>query len=138
MIQYEGGFGVPGSTFFIEISIPKGDFMASDKQFLNFFLDNLGNPSEITSKKMFGEYGVYYKGKICALICDNQLFIKPTDSGKNFIGNVVEAPPYPGAKNYFLIEDKLEDGEWLMELIKITFNELPEPKVKKRKIVKEK
>jgi len=30
-----------------------------------------------------------------------------------------------------LIEDKIEDREWLSELIKITYMELPAPKIKK-------
>ena len=50
-----------------------------------------------------------------------------------FIGDVVEAPAYPGARLSFLIEDKLEDREWLSQLIRITEKELPEPKPKKRK-----
>lgn len=50
---------------------------------------------------MFGEYGVYADGKIFGLICDNKLFVKPTISGREFIGNVVEAPPYEGAKPGF-------------------------------------
>jgi hypothetical protein len=47
---------------------------------------------------------------------------------------VEEAPPYPGAKLYFLISDKLEDCEWLSTLVGITVKELPEPKPKKKKI----
>ena len=49
------------------------------------------------------------------------------------IGEVVEAPPYPQAKLYFLIEDKFEDRDWLSNLIRITVKELPEPKPKKKK-----
>ena len=43
-----------------------------------------------------------------------------------------EAPPYKGAKNYFLVED-VEDAEALTKLVKATYEELPEPKPKKRK-----
>lgn len=82
---------------------------------------------------MFGEYALYSKGKVVALVCDNQLFIKPTDAGKSFIGDVVEAPPYPGAKLAFLIQDKIEDGEWLTQLITLTEKELPMPRPKSRK-----
>jgi len=46
---------------------------------------------------------------------------------------VHEAPPYTGAKNSFLIGDKIDDREWLSELVRITVLELPEPKPKKRK-----
>ncbi|HBX65324.1 MAG TPA: competence protein TfoX, partial [Balneolaceae bacterium] len=59
--------------------------------------------------------------------------VKPTQAGRDYIGNVIEAPPYKGAKNSFLIEDKLEDSEWLSELIRVTLKELPEPKKKKKK-----
>ena len=82
---------------------------------------------------MFGEYGIFADGKIFGLICDNKLFVKPTQAGRDYIGNVTEAPPYKGAKNSFLIEDKLEDSDWLSELIRITLKELPEPKKKKKK-----
>lgn len=82
---------------------------------------------------MFGEYGIYADGKLFALICDNKLFVKPTISGREFIGKVVEAPPYEGAKPSFLIEDKIEDSEWISELVRISLKELPEPKLKKKK-----
>ena len=107
--------------------------MASDKEFVDFVLDQIENAGEITARKMFGEYGVFSNGKIFALICDNKLFIKPTDSGRAFIQDVVEAPPYKGAKPSFLIKDKIEDRDWLSELVRISLKELPEPKPKKNK-----
>jgi len=108
--------------------------MASDKSFVDFITDQIENCGTITSRKMFGEYAVYCNGKVVALVCDNKLFIKPTAAGRNYIGgDLVEAPPYPGAKNSFLIEDKFEDREWISELVRITEAELPEPKVKKPK-----
>jgi TfoX/Sxy family transcriptional regulator of competence genes len=106
--------------------------MATDKSFIDFITDQLENDGRITTKKMFGEYAVYHDSKVVALVCDNRLFVKPTEGGRKFIGNVVEAPPYPGAKNSFLIEDQIEDREWLIELIRITAREVPEPKTKKK------
>lgn len=107
--------------------------MASDQKFVDFVLEQLENAGEVIAKKMFGEYGIYSDGKIFGLICDNKLFIKPTKSGQEFIGEVTEASPYPGAKPFFLIEDKIEDREWLSELIRISVDELPVPKPKKKK-----
>lgn len=101
--------------------------------FLDFVVDQIENAGQITYKKMFGEYAIYSDGKIFALVCDNKLFIKPTEAGRVFIRDVVEAPPYPGAKLSFLIEDKLEDRDWISNLVKITLDELPEPKPKKKK-----
>ena len=107
--------------------------MASDQKFVDYVLGQIENAGEITAKKMFGEYGIYADEKLFGLICDNKLFIKPTESGRAFIGNVVEAPPYEGAKPSFLIEDKIEDRAWLSELIRVTLKELPMPKPKKKK-----
>lgn len=107
--------------------------MASETIFLDFVVEQIKNSGEITAKKMFGEYSIYSDGKLFGLLCDNKLFIKPTNSGRKFIGNVVEAPPYEGAEPSFLIEDKIEDSEWLSELVSISLNELPAPKPKKKK-----
>src|SRR3982750_3819115 len=107
--------------------------MASDQNFVDFVMEQIKNAGEITAKKMFGEYGIYADGKLFGLICDNKLFIKPTISGREFIGDVVEAPPYEGAKPSFLIEEKIEDRDWLSELIRISLKELPPAKPKKKK-----
>ena len=104
--------------------------MASSQDFVNFLIDQIQGAGEITAKKMFGEYGIYSDGKIFGLVCDNKLFIKPTIAGKMFIGEPVEAPPYPGAKPSFLIEEQLEDSQWLSELIRVSLPELPMQKTK--------
>ena len=107
--------------------------MATDREFIDYILEQVESLENITAKKMFGEYGVFADKKIFGLVCDNKLFIKPTESGRAFIKDVVEAPPYPGAKNSFVIEDKIEDREWLCELIRISLPELPEPRPRKKK-----
>jgi DNA transformation protein and related proteins len=106
--------------------------MASRQETVDYILDLISSTGSVTAKKMFGEYALYHNTKVVALVCDDELFIKPTQSGRDFIGNVEEHPPYPGAKNYFLIPgDKLEDFEWLSQLVQITSSELPFPKKKK-------
>ena len=110
--------------------------MATNKEFVDFVLDQIETGELITAKKMFGEYGLFSNKKIFALICDNKLFIKPTAAGREFLGTPVEAPPYPGAKMSFLIDDKLEDRDWISQLTRITVKELPEPKPRKKKTKK--
>ena len=107
--------------------------MASDLSFVEFVMDQLEEDCAGTYKRMFGEFGLYSDGKFFGAICDNRLFIKPTDEGRAFIQDVVEAPPYPGAKPSFLIEDRIEDGAWLSELVRITARALPAPKPKKKR-----
>jgi len=106
--------------------------MASTQSFVDFVMDQIQGAGEITAKKMFGEYGIYSDGKLFGLVCDNRLFIKPTVAGREFIQNPVEAPPYPGAKLSFLIEDEIEDSQWLSILVKISLPELPMQKTKSK------
>ncbi len=107
--------------------------MATDLSFVEYVVDQLDEDCAVTYKKMFGEFGFFSDAKMFGMICDNRLFVKPTEGGRAFIEDVVEAPPYPGAKPIFLIEDQIEDAEWLSELVRITTRELPVPKPKKRK-----
>ena len=110
--------------------------MSSDLDFVEFVVDQIEQAGDISYRKMFGEYALYCRGKVVALICDNQLFIKPTEAGKSFIGNVVEAPANSGAKPSFLIEDQIENRDWISKLIILTEKELPEPKPKKKRVDK--
>ena len=106
--------------------------MATDPDFAEFVVDQLASDCQVTHRKMFGEYALYAGGKVVALICDNRLFVKPTEAGRKLIGTPVEAPPYPGGRPSFLIEDRIEDRVWLSELIRVTTEELPLPKSKPR------
>lgn len=104
--------------------------MASGLEFAKFVSDQLSGAGCITYRKMFGEYGVYCDGKIFALICDNQLYIKITESGRRICPGLPEMPPYNGARNYFLVAD-IEDRERLVKLVQATCQELPAVKPKK-------
>jgi TfoX/Sxy family transcriptional regulator of competence genes len=105
--------------------------MGSSQATVDFILEQIQAAGVVSARKMFGEYGLYCDGKFMAVVCDDRLYIKPTDAGRAFIGDVDEAPPYQGAKNYFHISgEKWDNSEWLSELIKVTTRELPLPKKK--------
>ena len=104
--------------------------MASNPEFVEYVADQLSDAGNITYRKMFGEYGMYCDGKIFALICDNQLFIKITDVGRQLATELETAPPYDGAKDYFLIEN-IDDRDFLTSFVMETCKELPMPKPKK-------
>lgn len=107
--------------------------MANDPDFIEFVVDQIDASCDIRYRHMFGGTTLYSHDKVVALICDNQLFIKPTDAGRSFIGDVDEAPPYEGAKNFFRISDEIEDSEWLSDLVRTTEAALPKPRPKKKK-----
>jgi TfoX/Sxy family transcriptional regulator of competence genes len=75
--------------------------MASEQKFVDFIIDQINYSGHITYKKMFGEYGLYFDDKLFALVCDNKLFVKPTLSGRAYIKDIVEAPPYRAQKISF-------------------------------------
>ena len=96
-------------------------------------MDQIAQAGVMRYRKMFGEYAIYCNEKVVAFVCDDQLFLKPTIAGKALIKDLEEAPPYPGAKLYYLISPDLwEDREFLTSLIAATAEELPLPKPKKK------
>lgn len=106
--------------------------MASKQEFVQYVAEQLRDAGCVTYRKMFGEYGLYCDGKIFALVCDDQLFIKITDAGHRLCPELQEAAPYEGAKNYFLIED-VDDRNALVALVTATCAALPESKPRKRR-----
>lgn len=105
--------------------------MASDPSFVQYVCEQAASAGELSYRKMFGEYALYLDGKVIALVCGDQLFVKPTAAGRALLKSPVEAPPYPGAKPYFLIDELLEDRGALCELFRATEGALPLPKPKK-------
>jgi TfoX/Sxy family transcriptional regulator of competence genes len=102
--------------------------MTSAQRNVDFVLEQMAGAGDVSARKMFGEYGIYCSGKLVALFCDDQLFMKPTDAARSLLGKVTEASPYPGAKPYFLVSgDRCEDADWLAELTRVTACALPKP-----------
>jgi TfoX/Sxy family transcriptional regulator of competence genes len=99
---------------------------------VTFVCEQLRGAGEISSRRMFGEAAVYFQDKVVGLVCDNQLFLKATEAGRARIGVPIEAPPFPGASNWFLMAD-LDDPEFLADLVRATADALPDPKLKAKK-----
>lgn len=107
--------------------------MATDKAFAARVAQQLGS-LEITTRPMFGEYGIYCRDKIFGLLCDNTLFVKITAAGEVMAPGLDRGAPYPGARPYFRISDALlDDDEWLTEFVAVTTDALPAPKPKRPK-----
>lgn len=107
--------------------------MATTQSTIDFILDQLNSLGNVTARKMFGEYALYYGGKVVGLVCENILFIKITEPGKKFVGKYYqEGFAYKGAKVSMLIDgDRIEDDEWLCKLVSITAENIDFPKKKK-------
>jgi DNA transformation protein and related proteins len=109
--------------------------MATAQGTVDVILEAIGSAGAVSAKKMFGEYGVYCDGKMIGSVSDDQFFVKITEAGRAWLGDAVdEAPPYPGAKPNFRVgAERWDDAEWMGELVRVTWGELPvgKPKAKK-------
>jgi TfoX/Sxy family transcriptional regulator of competence genes len=105
--------------------------MASEFQFVEYVCEQAGLGPALSHRKMFGEYALYLDGKVVAFVCDNQLFVKPTDQGEALLGAVKRRPIFPGSKLYFQIGDELDDRDSLKRLLIASADALPMPKLKK-------
>lgn len=107
--------------------------MASSAEFMAYVCDQLAGAGEITSKKMFGEYGVYCGGRFFASVCDDQLLVKITAPGEALLPNCPRAYPYEGSRQLHFLIENLEDTALLCELARVTCDALPPPKPRKKK-----
>lgn len=106
--------------------------MASSKDYLDFILEQLSILNDITYKAMMGEYIIYYRGKIVGGIYDNRFLVKPVKSAIGLMPNAEYELPYEGAKEMLLV-DEIENKDFLAELFNAMYDDLPAPKVRKKK-----
>jgi len=104
--------------------------MASNKEYLDFILEQLGLLEGITYRAMMGEYIIYYGGKIIGGIYDDRFLVKVTNSSQKLMPDAELEIPYEGAKEMLMVDD-VENREFLRELFDEMYPELPAPKKKK-------
>lgn len=105
--------------------------MGTERSFVDYVTEVAGLGSRLTHKKMFGEYALYLDGKVVAFACDNSLFIKPSKAVATLAPDLPQGPPYPGAKDYPIADELLDDPTALRRLLEETAALMPLPKPKK-------
>lgn len=103
--------------------------MASSKEYLEYVLEQC--PAGTGSRPMMGEYVLYYREKVFGGIYDNRVLVKPTPSAIDLMPDASRELPYEGAKEMLLLE-KLDDREFVQELLEEMYEELPLPKRRKK------
>ena len=104
--------------------------MASTKEYLDFIMGQLEDLDEISCRAMMGEYILYYRGKLFGGIYDDRLLVKPVPVAVRMMPDAVMELPYDGAKEMLMVDD-VDDRQFLCELIRGMWTELPEMKKKK-------
>lgn len=103
--------------------------MASSKEYLEFILEQLSMPDDVSYRAMMGEYILYYRGKVIGGIYDNRFLVKPVKAVAAMMPDAARELPYKGAKEMLLV-DNVEDTAFLQALLKAMYGELPSPKKK--------
>lgn len=106
--------------------------MGTRAETIAHLLDALA-PLPLTARKMFGEYALYLDSRVVALVCDDQLFLKPTPGAQFALPDCPAGHPYPGAKFHLLVTDALDDPKPVVAALKAIAADLPAPKPKKPK-----
>lgn len=105
--------------------------MATTQDFVDYVIEQIALGDRLSQKKMFGEYAFYVDGKVVGFACDNSLFVKPSAAAAKLAPELPKRPPYPGAKDYVVADEFLDDSELIRRLILETAALMPGPKPKK-------
>lgn len=107
--------------------------MSTSKDVVADLVERL-EPLRVRARAMFGEYALYCDDKIVALVCDDVVFLKPTAAVDSLSVELEPCPPYPGAKDFLILDDRfLLDRAGLRRLVQATADVLPVPRPKKAK-----
>ena len=71
--------------------------MASNKEYLDFILEQLSELDDVSYRAMMGEYIIYYRGKIVGGIYDDRFLVKHTKSAMAMMPNANMELPYENA-----------------------------------------
>lgn len=106
--------------------------MSTTKEFLNSFLESANLIPGVAYRAMMGEYVLYYKEKVIGGIYNNRVLIKPVNGLETLMPNAELQIPYEGAKP--LVKLECFESEFLLKVFELLYEQLPQPKPKKRKV----
>jgi DNA transformation protein len=74
---------------------------------------------------MFGEYCLYFAGTPIGLVCNDQLFLKPTTAVRALMHEPLDGVPYPKARPHLLVSaDLWDDRQSLCQWVSATHDAL--------------
>jgi TfoX/Sxy family transcriptional regulator of competence genes len=107
--------------------------LASRQSIVDFILEQAAGAGPLRAKKMFGEFAIYRTSQMIALVCDDRLYVKPTEAVRKWLAEPAEGMPYPNARPHLLIgEEFWEDREFMARLFVLTDENLPPPAPRKK------
>ena len=114
------------------------DTMSTQKETAEFILEKLDDRKTFALRAMFGEYALYCKGKVVALICDDTLYVKILPQSESLRDSCEQGEPYPGARPHYVVtEDMLHDSARIRDTLIEIVDALPAKKPKKKRVTKQ-
>ncbi|MDR1026857.1 MAG: TfoX/Sxy family protein [Rickettsiales bacterium] len=109
--------------------------MASDKDFIDFAVEQVAAAGDISARKMFGDFMIYCDAKPALLVCDNTPFVKILPETTELFARLGASPekgvPYKGAKEHYILD--IENADAAVEMMRLLARILPLPKPRKKK-----
>ena len=103
--------------------------MSTSNEYILFVLDQLDGISDVTYKKMFGEYIVYVREKPILIVCDNCVMVKKVPELAELMKDAPDGFPYDGAKVHYILD--IENRELTVQVVDILVKVTKVPKKKK-------
>lgn len=108
--------------------------MKVSEEFAQYVAEQCSDAGKIRLRKMFGVYCLYCNNKVVAFLTEEGFLLKPTDAVRSLLKEVDERELFPGSKGFFFISD-IDNHKYMSEIVRTTYEALPEPKPKKTKRV---
>ena len=103
------------------------------KEFAEYILDQLSDLGEVRCIPMMGGYLFYIDDRVFGGIYDSgSLMVKITPASRRAMPDAVPEPPYEGAKDMLPVTI-LDDREAFSRMVAEMYDELPDPKPRRKK-----
>ena len=96
-------------------------------------MEQLSVLDEISYCRMMGDYLIYYKDKVAAYVCDERFLIRPVPTARKMLPHAEYDAIKEGGRKKLLRVDEVDNREFLTDLLISIYDELPVPKLKKKK-----
>lgn len=94
--------------------------MVTDLNYIKYVVEQIYLP-DISFKKMFGEYMVYYKSVPVLLVCDDCVFVKILKETTELLGEDCERGfPYDGAKLHYVLD--IDNSDLARQTVMAVYN----------------
>lgn len=98
--------------------------MSTSKETHDYILENLRRAGNVTTRRMMGEYLVYFNGKLVGDICDGTLLLKQTPTALRLLNGAELAFPYEGSKTLMLAVEDFENTDLMRQVLTAMYGEL--------------